>query len=190
MARFTQIPADTFEKLQINAGMLLSAFEPTTGEYEATNILGATSGGITFTDAPSYVDFGEDIDNCPKNTKELKRIESREITLAGTYVTMSSNSAKSLINGASIEGNKITPSDALTDADFNDIWLVGDYSDDNSASTGGFIAIHLMNAMSTGGFALQTADKGKGTYAFTYTAHYSIDAQNVVPYEVYIKAGA
>ena len=47
----------------------------------------------------------------------------------------------------------------------------------------------MMNALSTGGFQLKTADKGKGQMAFEYTAHYSISKQDVVPYELYIKAG-
>ena len=63
------------------------------------------------------------------------------------------------------------------------------YSDKNGTTNGGFIAIRLMNALSTGGFQLKTADKNKGQMAFEYTAHYSMSKQDVVPYEVYIKAG-
>ena len=47
----------------------------------------------------------------------------------------------------------------------------------------------MMDALSTGGFQLKTADKSKGQMAFEYTAHYSITQQDVVPYELYIKAG-
>ena len=84
---------------------------------------------------------------------------------------------------------KIVPRRDLADADFSDIWIVGDYSDKNGTNNGGFIAIHLINALSTGGFQLKTADKSKGQMAFVYTAHYSISQQAVVPYELYIKAG-
>ena len=51
------------------------------------------------------------------------------------------------------------------------------------------MAIHMMNSLSTGGFAIQSSDNGKGNFAFTYTAHYSMDAQDTVPFEVYVKAG-
>ena len=54
---------------------------------------------------------------------------------------------------------------------------------------GGFIAIKLLNALSTGGFQLQTADKSKGQFAFEFTGHYSMSAQDIVPFEIYIKAG-
>lgn len=47
----------------------------------------------------------------------------------------------------------------------------------------------MKDVMSTGGFQLQTTDKGKGQFAFTYTAHYSIDAQDDVPCEIYVQEG-
>lgn len=188
--KYTQIPANTFEELQLNAGMLVSAFEPETGEVNREDMLGATSGGVSFTDVPEYSDFGEDIDNCPKNTKELKKIVGREITMSGTYLTLSSARAKSLVAAAdAAEGGKITPRDELKDTDFEEIWWVGDYSDKNGDSKGGYIAIRLINALSTGGFSIQSGDKAKGQFAFTYTAHYSIADPSAVPYEMYVKAG-
>ena len=59
----------------------------------------------------------------------------------------------------------------------------------NGATNGGYIAIHMMNALSTGGFQIQSGDKAKGQFAFEYTAHYSMDAADTVPFEIYIKAG-
>ena len=66
---------------------------------------------------------------------------------------------------------------------------MGDYSDKNGATKGGFAAIKVLNALSTGGFSLQSTDKGKAKIAFEFTGHVSINAQDVVPFEVYIKAG-
>lgn len=192
MAKFTKIPADTFKQLQINAGVVLSKFTPATGTFEPENQIGATTGGVTFSATPTYSDYGSDVDNCPKNTMEMKRMDDVEVKLSGTYVTATTASAKSLMAAADIDGTdatKVVPRRDLSPTDFADIWLVGDYSDKNGATNGGFIAIRLMNALSTGGFQLKTADKGKGQMAFEYTAHYSMSKQDVVPYEVYIKAG-
>ena len=66
---------------------------------------------------------------------------------------------------------------------------MGDYSYKNGATNGGFVAINVMNAMKTDGFKLQSGDKSKGQFPFEFTGHYSIDNQDVVPYEVYIKYG-
>ena len=190
--KFTKLPENTFEELQLNAGILLSTFTPSSATVEDSNILGATSGGVSFSDTPTYKDFGDDIDNCPKNTKELKRIESRNIKISGTFLTVNTTRAKSLIAAAdidSMDATKITTRDTLAAADFSDIWWVGDYSDKNGATNGGYIAIHLKNALSTGGFSIKSGDKAKGQFAFEYTAHYSISNTDAVPYEIYIKSG-
>lgn len=190
--KFTKIPSDAFQKLQINAGILTTDFTPATGTVGESGQIGATTGGITFTAKPTYSDFGADIDNCPENMKELKRLDSWVATASGTFVNADTAIAKMLCGAADIgktDTTKVTPRNDLSAADFSDIWLVGDYSDKNGEVNGGFIAIKLLNALSTGGFQLKTADKAKGQFAFEFTAHYSISAQDTVPYEIYIKAG-
>ena len=191
--KFTQIPSDTFKKLQLNAGVLATTFEPDTGTLTATNVIGATTGGISFEATPEFEDFGEDIDNCPKNTMELKKLTSWEVILSGTFVTMDTAVAKSMTGAADIDTGdptKVVPrNDVDVDKDFSDIWFVGDYSDENTGNSAGFIAIRVINALSTGGFKLQTTDKGKGNFEFEYTGHYSMAEQDTVPFEVYVKAG-
>lgn len=197
MAKFTQIPTDTFKKLQLNAGILITEFDPSTGELTASNIIGATSGGVSFEATPSFRDFGEDIDNCPKNTKELKELDSWEAKMSGSFVTMDTNAAVSVIGTAAVASDdptKIVPRNSIDAKDFKDIWWVGDYSDVNddgsSAGKAGFIAIKLISALSTGGFKVKSGDKAKGTFDFEYTGHYSIENVDTVPFEIYIKAGS
>ena len=190
--KFTKIPDTAFDEIQLNAGVLSTTFTPSSGEIG--DILAATSGGISFEATPTYTDFGEDIDNCPKNTKELKKLDSWEVKMSGSFVTVTATSAKMMVGAADTakEGtaDKITPRNDVLDTDFGDIWLVGDYSSKNGDTNGGFVAIHMLNALSTGGFKLQTADKNKGTLSFEFTGHYSIEDQSAVPFEIYIKKGA
>lgn len=197
MAKFTQIPTDTFKKLQLNAGILTTEFDPATGELTASNIIGATSGGVSFEATPSFTDFGEDIDNCPKNTKELKKLDSWEAKMSGSFITMDTNVATSVIGTAAVASDdpaKVVPRNSVEAQDFKNIWWVGDYSDINedgsSAGKAGFIAIKLINALSTGGFKIQSSDKAKGTFEFEYTGHYSLENIDTVPFELYIKAGS
>ena len=190
--KFTKIPSDAFQKLQINAGILTTDFTPSTGTIGDAGQIGATTGGVSFSATPTYSDYGEDIDNCPKNMKELKKLESWEATISGTFVNADTAIAKMLVGAADIgtpDTTKITPRNDVLESDFETIWLVGDYSDKNGETNGGFIAIKLINALSTGGFQIQTADKAKGQFAFTFTGHYSMDAQDTPPFEIYIKAG-
>lgn len=190
--KFTKIPETTFKQLQMNAGVILSTFNPAEPTVLNENIIGATSGGVSFSATPTFSDFGEDIDNCPKNMKELKNLDTWEITMGGTFVTVDSAGAKRLIGAADVSADdetKITPRNTVADADFTDLWWVGDYSDENGEDTGGFVAVHMLNTLSTGGFSIKSADKAKGTFAFTFTAHYSMAAQDTVPFEVYVSPG-
>ena len=187
--RFDKIPIDTFKQIQLNAGVLLNKFEPQLPNIQENDRIGATSGGIIFSAKPTFKDFGEDIDNCPKNTKELKKLESWEVLMSGTFTTLKPETAKMLVAVADVLSEKITPRNDLADKDFSDLWFVGDYSDENGAKNGGMIAIHIMNALSTGGFQLQTADREKGKFAFEFMGHYSMAEQDKVPFEIYVKAG-
>ncbi len=191
--KFTQIPETAFQELQMNAGILVTSFDPETGALEAENILAATTGGIGFSATPAFSDFGEDIDNCPKNVLELKKLESWEVKMSGTFVTINVTSAKLTMGAADISNEnetKLVPRNDITTQDFQTIWWIGDYSDKNGDQNGGFVAIKLLNGLSTGGFQIQSTDKGKGQFKFEFTGHYSISSQDTVPYEVYIKSGS
>ena len=188
--KYTQIPVNTFRELQMNAGILVDTFNPATGVIG--NLIGATTGGVNFADNVSYTDLGEDIDNCPKNMMELKQLESHEVTMSGTFLTVTAASAKRLAAVADIDPNDAThiiPRNDVLARDFLEVWWIGDYSDVNTGDNAGFLAIRLMNALNTGGFQIQSTDKAKGNLAFTFTGHYSMEAQDVVPYEIYIKSG-
>ena len=192
--KFTQVPTDTFENLVLNAGILVDTFTPSSGVIG--NILGATTGGIEFSTNPTYTDFGEDIDNVPANTKQLKRLQSFDPTMSGTFLTVDTAAVKSLIGAADIgtsDTTKVVPRDQLVAADFEDVWWVGDYSDKNvdaeSTHTAGYIAIHLMNALNTAGFKITSSKDNKAQMAFEYHGHYVISNISTPPFEIYVKAG-
>ena len=187
---FTKVPSDTFEKLQLNAGILVDSFTPGTGVIG--NILGATSGGINFASNPTYEDFGEDIDNVPNNMMELKHLKAFDPSMSGTFLTVTAAVAKKLVGAADIDGSDSThvvPRQKLLTTDFTEVWWIGDYSDKNTGSTAGFLAIRLIHALNTSGFQIQSGKDAKGTMSFEFHGHYSIDSQDTVPFEIYVKAG-
>ena len=191
MEKYTRLPTDTFQKLVLNAGILVDTFTPGTGTIG--NILGATTGGIQFASNPEFIDFGEDVDNCPNNTKELKRIQSYDPTMSGTFLTCTPAVIKSLIGAADIDATdttKVVPRSVLEQTDFEEVWWIGDYSDVNTGTNAGFLAIHLMNALNTAGFQIQSGKNEKGQMAFEYHGHVSINDLDTVPFEIYCKAGS
>ena len=182
---FTTMPDDAFNYIQENAGILVGSFDPSTREYN--DILGSTTAGIQVSDVPSYVDWGDDIDNCPKNALELKKIESREVKCSGTFVSLDKDGIQRNIGASDVDSNnsiRIIPCNELKTTDFKTIWFVCDYG------VGGFIAVKLMNTLNTSGFQIQTGDKAKGQFAFEFTCHTSIEEPDVVPYEVYVNSAA
>ena len=182
MGKFTVIPQNTFNALQMDAGVLLKRFDPSNPAAPADDdIICATTGGINPSCVPTFSDLGEDVDNCPNGMKELAHLDSYECKISTTSLGTSPELIKLSLGCADInaETSAIVPRADLAQTDFSDIWWVGDRAD------GGLVAIQLKNALSTGGFSLQTTKNGKGQIALELTGHVSINAQKVVPMVFY-----
>lgn len=187
MGKFTVIPSNTFDEIQTDAGVLLKTFNPETPTApKDEDIICATTGGINPVCTPTFSDMGEDVDNAPTNTKELKHLDGWECSISTTALGTSPAAIKLALGCADIDSEdttKIIPRAELKQTDFSDIWWVGDRAD------GGFVAIQLKNALSAGGFSLQTTKNGKGQIAITITGHVSIKDQKTVPMVFYSAAG-
>ena len=189
--KYTKVAADTFQKLALNAGLICKSFVPATGTV--SQILGATSGGVSFASNPTYVDFGEDIDNVPANTKQMKQLQAFDPTMSGTLLTIDAATAKTLVAVADIDANdstKVIPRSQLKQSDFHDIWWVGDYSDVNTGASAGYIAIHIMDALNVTGLQTQSGKNAKMTIPFEFHGHYDIeDEDQEPPFEIFVKSG-
>lgn len=180
MGMFTAISQEAFSQIQSNAGMLLKKFDPAAPDAPADeDIITATTGGINVVCTPTFSDWGEDIDNVPNNMMEFKNLDGWECTFGFTALGTNPDFIALSLGAADIDGNKVIPRRDLKQTDFADIWWVGDRTD------GGFVAVNLKNALSTGGFSLQTTKNGKGTVSVTLTGHVSIKDQNTMPMEFY-----
>ena len=181
--KFTVIPQDTFESLQLDAGVLLNTFDPANPVAPADeDIITATTGGITVTATPNFSDLGEDVDNVPNNMLEFKNLDSWDMSIATTGLGTSPRLIRLALGCADIDSDnpsKIIPRKDVKRSDFADIWWVGDRAD------GGVVAVKIKNALATGGFSLQTTKNGKGQTGITLTGHVSITAQNEMPMEFY-----
>lgn len=183
---FTKISPNTLNELTFNTFMLLNefnpaAFYPESSEIPGRTIIGSTTGGVKFSDVPTYIDLGEDIDNCPKNVMELKVKDDGEVKLSGNLVTVNANMVKMLMGAATITGYQITPDQELTTSHFtNTLWGLANYG------KGGVIAIKMNRILNTSGFSVSTTDKNKGQFAFEFTCHKTINDLTTPPYEVYL----
>lgn len=189
VVKFAQLPADFQNAISTTAGVVLNAFDPSApGEASAIQqaIQFATSGGVNVSCKMTYKDYGADVDNCPKNTKELAEVESVECMMSGTGVTVTSDSAASMIgpadNATASDLETVTPRMHLKQEDFKPLWYVCPYG-----TQGGWAAVELANALSEGGFSWQSTDKEKGKFAFSYRGYSSLEAPDVVPFKFYLK---
>ena len=185
MGRYTQIPKDTFDALQLDAGILLYNFSIKDAMAEGgigftdADFICATTGGITAECTAEYSDLAEDVDNAPVNMKEFLHLDGWTCTLGFTSLSNDVKGIRLALGAADVEGDKVTPRRDVKQSDFRDVWWVGD------KANGGFVAIHLLNALSSEGFSLSTEKAGKGNIAVTLTGYVSINEQNVVPMEFY-----
>lgn len=182
---FDKVKASTFNELQVEAGVLLSTFNPATPSIVDSNIIAATTGGISINCTSETSDWGEDIDNCPNNTKELIHVENFTCSISTTVLNVTEDVIKLALGAwTSATGGGIKPTNDLNNSHFRDLWWVGDRAD------GGMVAIHLLNALSTGGFQLQTSKNGKGTMAIELTGHVSISSPFDYPMEFFVTTGS
>lgn len=181
MGYFTKIPQNAFQALQLDAGVLLTSFNPASPTINDSDILTATTGGLTIACVPTYSDFAADVDNAPNNLKEFKHLDGWDCSIDTTSLGTSLELLRYTLGAADVTAatSKIVPRRNLSQDDFADLWWVGDKAD------GGFVAVKLINALSTGGFSLKTTKNGKGQISMTLTGHVSIADQDTMPMEFY-----
>lgn len=183
MAKYMEIPADTFDGLQMDAGILLYDFNIANATYDKKDIITATTGGVNAVCSPEYSDFGEDVDNVQNNLLEFKHLDGWTCTFGFTALANDAKFIRLALGAADIDTDnpsKIVPRRNVKKTDFQDIWWVG-----RKAKDGTGLAICLKNALSTDGYSLQTGKNEKGQTSVTLTGHVSIEAQDEVPMHFY-----
>lgn len=175
MGKYTQIPQDTFNDLQLDAGILLYDFDieaasAGTGQsgFDEEDFICATTGGITAECKPEYSDLAEDVDNAPVNLKEFLHLDGWTCTIEFTSLSNDPKGIRLALGAADIdeEKNKVTPRRDVKQKDFADVWWVGD------KANGGFVAVHLLNALSSEGFHYQQKKQEKALLMLRLQAMY------------------
>ena len=124
--------------------------------------------------------------------KEMKRLDSWEAKLSGTFVSLNTTAGTMLCAAADASGGGIVPRSVLKSTDLQDLWVIGDYSEINADGTtgkAGFLAIKVLNALSTGGFQLQTGDKANGPVRVRIHWPLLDGRPREGPFEIHIKQG-
>lgn len=194
----TALRADTFDNLQLNAGVFLKNFTLTgTGAptnagalktaiataISSGNTLGATRGGGSFNVTRER--RTPDIDGMRYPFMGGEFVDSSDAYLSATLVEATPDNFKEALGSAtkttSGSVTTIKMNTAIADTDYltNLVW-VGDLSD------GRLVCIELLNALNTADLQFTFTDKNEGTLAVEFHAHQAeVDNYDEAPFAVY-----
>lgn len=192
MSKYEKVPVGSFDEMTYGAGIIVSDFDPETGTVEASAIKYLTKGGNVFTATREITDTGADYDNLPENVMQLQKPRPFQASVSGTAVTTTADKLREILGNADVSGDivkKVSPRDYFDISDFNDIWLITNYSSDNTEETGGFVAFHLMNTLNVEGLNATFVKDANGEFPYNFKAFYDMDNMDIVPFEIYVKHG-
>lgn len=177
----------TIVNLQLNAGVLLTAYTKGT-EIEEDDIIGATRGGGSFTAVPTVHQAA--VDGAPTYTKGLERVDDWVVTLNATMLEVNDEAisralgvgvVKSETGSGTTKDTVFTVKRTVNDADYKDLYWVGDLSNGQN------VVIKIKNALNTSGFNLTFKDRGEGTYALALIGHFTTADLDTAPFELTIE---
>lgn len=190
MAVFSGFTADTAKHLQLDAGAFLKDYDPATDTWETaktTKLIGATSGGGSFSAVPTMRRI--EVDGVKGAAKGLQNVDEWVITITANVKEFTAETIKLSLIGATgtptaeqpTGYTKITASSELKLTDYiNNITWVGRLSGSEKP-----VIIVVKNALSTNGLSLTMADKAEGMIPITFTGHYDPQKLEELPFEIY-----
>ena len=185
---FSGFNSGTAEKLLLDAGAFFKNFVVGTDTFDtavtANKLIGATSGGGTFSAVPTIRQIP--IDGVKGAAKGLQVIDEWLVTLMANVKEVSPESIQLALGAATIVDGptgykKISANNyiELTDYVDNVVW-VGKLSGSNTP-----VIIEVLNAISLGGITLNMADKSEGLIPTTFTGHYDDSELDSPPFNIY-----
>lgn len=183
MWRATRVSADFANNVQVDAGILVNAFDVSDPVEPADNdIICATTGDFSITCEPETEDFFEDVNNVPNNTMEGKRITGWNCELGVSCLEVTEETLLLAIGAADIgEDGGVHPRVQYKLSDFKSLYWLGDMVDENK-----LFVVQMDNTVSTGGVSLTTSKNSKGNIDLTLTPHASLANIEKVPMAFYI----
>lgn len=171
--QWNRISEDAFKGFHYDSGVLVKNFDPSKFEEPTDeNILCTTSGNITVSATPTFVDMGTDVNGLHGAFAELQMIQSWAYSLGFTSLDLDLNGIALALGAADIEGNSVKPRSYLKLDDFvQNVALIMFRMD------GGLTAAVLNRGISTAGLSLTTSKEGKVTNAMTLTGYNSMSNQ-------------
>ena len=170
-----KVKANTFEKIELGAGLLLNKFT-NYASIADEDIICATRNGGTLNVPASLRNIS--VDGIRTNTVESYVNDGWTPTLAFTALTSTPEMVQMALGIADIDPDtkKVIPKHIADSKYFKDVYWVGERSD------GAIIVFYIGKALSTGGLSWKRNDKGESESSITLTGNYTAADQDTAPF--------
>lgn len=189
MSVFSGFTANTPKHLQLDAGAFLKNYDVTKDTWDtakATKLLGATSGGGSFSAVPSIRRI--EVDGVKGAAKGMESIDEWVVTLTANVKEITAEAIKVALAAAKSEAvdtpsgyTKISGKNEIALDDYLDnVTWVGRLSGSNDP-----VIIVVKGALCTNGLTISFADKSEGLIPITVTGHYDPSDLETPPFDIF-----
>lgn len=183
----TGLSGNTLKNMQLDAGVFVKNMtNPASGDLTNAKILGATTGGSTFTATPEIRNLFDDVDGARGAYKEGDVIDNWDISFTTTLVELTADNialalASSTISDNTSGGKTISPGMIIEANDYIDnICWCGTVKGSLKP-----IVIEMRNVLNTNGLTLTITDKGKGTVELELRPRFTVTDIDDVPFDIH-----
>ena len=185
---FDILQESDFNAMVFDSGILVKDFDPDNYTPPAEgDVSVVTSGDITVNDAVNSVNLGDDVNNIFFNYLELQVVTGKQAsTITVTALKFDTEGIRKALGAADIDqtdSRKVTTRLYYKDTDFENLTFLMHKID------GGYVAVVMNKALSTGGLAITATKGGKGKMALTFTGFRSINDKTKGEIDYYVSAG-
>ena len=177
----TGLTAQTPDKLELGAGVLLKNFNFTNNTFVDADIICATRGGGSINIIPAKRD--RLVDGAKPNTIGLIAIDYWTCEMSFTGIEITEELLRQALGHADITGTTnriIRPRHRVNTSDFSTVYWRGERAD------GVAIVIQLDNVINSNGLVITRTDRGESTVSFVLRGNYGLTTQNTVPCAIHV----
>ena len=185
---FDILQEEDFQAMTFDSGIIVKDFDPTNFVMPSEGDVSlVTSGDINVTDNVTRADLGEDVNNIHFVYAELQVVTGKDAaTITITGLKFGTEDIRRALGAADIDTQderKVTTRLYYKETDFENLTFIMHKLD------GGYVAVVMNKALSTGGLSITATKGGKGRMALTFTGFRSIKDKTKGEIDYYIAAG-
>ena len=185
---FDILQESDFNGMVFDSGILVKDFDPDNYVMPSEgDVSVVTSGDITVNDGVTSVNLGDDVNNIFFNYLELQVVTGKEAsTISVTALKFDAEGIRKALGAADIDqsdSRKVTTRLYYKTTDFENLTFLMHKID------GGYVAVVMNKALSTGGLAITTSKGGKGRMSLTFTGYRSINDKSKGEIDYYVSTG-